>query len=200
MSSKKSSSRGPKSDEQKYTKPALRRRIKEELQNSSKGGRKGQWSARKSQLLVQEYERQGGGYKESKKDDAARSLEKWTDQNWQTKEGSADADTGKGMQRYLPEAAWKLLSDEEQKQAEAQKARGETSGQQFVPNTEAAKAARAFVDRGDASRLREDQLKRLTKQSLLQIARDAELPNRSKMAKAQLARALRKYFRSESKS
>jgi uncharacterized phage protein gp47/JayE len=33
-----------------YTKPKLRKRLKEEIQASDKGGRKGQWSARKSEL------------------------------------------------------------------------------------------------------------------------------------------------------
>ncbi len=49
-------------DENKYTKPELREKIKQELMQSDKGGKKGQWSARKSQLLVKEYEKQGGGY------------------------------------------------------------------------------------------------------------------------------------------
>ncbi len=31
---------------------------------SDKGGKPGEWSARKSQLLVQEYEKQGGGNKQ----------------------------------------------------------------------------------------------------------------------------------------
>lgn len=52
-----------KSYEEKYTKPDLRRRLKEEIKESDRGGDPGQWSARKSQLLVKEYEKQGGGYK-----------------------------------------------------------------------------------------------------------------------------------------
>lgn len=39
--------------EGQYTKPQLRARLKEELKQSGQGGRKGQWSARKSQLLAQ---------------------------------------------------------------------------------------------------------------------------------------------------
>ena len=77
--------------EEKYTKPDLRRQIKEDIKQSDKGGKPGQWSARKSQLLVQEYEKQGGGYKQDKKDDAAKSLEEWTDQNWQTMSGEGEA-------------------------------------------------------------------------------------------------------------
>ncbi|MFP4008355.1 MAG: hypothetical protein ACLFV6_10185, partial [Spirulinaceae cyanobacterium] len=63
--------------EQKYTQPQLRQQIKDELMHSDKGGKPGQWSARKSQLLVQEYEKQGGGY-QGEKDEAAKSLEAWT--------------------------------------------------------------------------------------------------------------------------
>ncbi|MEH1892835.1 MAG: hypothetical protein V7K92_26455 [Nostoc sp.] len=38
--------------EEKYTHPELRRQLKEEILKSDKGGKPGQWSARKSQLLV----------------------------------------------------------------------------------------------------------------------------------------------------
>jgi hypothetical protein len=49
---------------------------------------------------------------------------------------------------------------------------------------------------GDARCLNEEELNRLPKQTLLTLARDESLPNRSKMNKAQLARTLRKHFRS----
>jgi len=45
-----------------YTKPKLRESIKDRVMASSKGGKPGQWSARKAQLLSQEYEKKGGGY------------------------------------------------------------------------------------------------------------------------------------------
>jgi hypothetical protein len=47
----------------------------------------------------------------------------------------------------------------------------------------------------DPHRLNEEELKRLGKDRLLRIARDENLPNRSKMNKAQLARTLRRHFR-----
>ena len=46
-----------------YTKPALRRRLFTQIKNGSKGGNKGEWSARKAQLLASEYKKAGGGYK-----------------------------------------------------------------------------------------------------------------------------------------
>ena len=44
-----------------YTKPALRKKIKDRLQNSSKYGGKG-WNARKAQHLKRLYEEAGGAY------------------------------------------------------------------------------------------------------------------------------------------
>lgn len=46
-----------------YTKPALRRRLFNKIMRGSKGGRAGQWSARKAQMLAREYKAAGGGYK-----------------------------------------------------------------------------------------------------------------------------------------
>lgn len=47
-----------------YTKPALRRRLFNKIMRGSKGGRAGQWSARKAQMLAREYKAAGGGYKD----------------------------------------------------------------------------------------------------------------------------------------
>tara|TARA_R100000664_G_C2718087_1_gene112460 strand:- start:513 stop:701 length:189 start_codon:yes stop_codon:yes gene_type:complete len=46
-----------------YTKPALRKRIFNRIKAGNKGGRPGQWSARKAQMLALAYKRAGGGYK-----------------------------------------------------------------------------------------------------------------------------------------
>ena len=51
-------------DDSKYTKPALRKRIFNQVKAGSKGGKPGQWSARKAQMVAQKYKAQGGGYKE----------------------------------------------------------------------------------------------------------------------------------------
>ena len=182
--------------EEKYTKPDLRREIKDELMAGDKGGDPGEWSARKSQMLVQEYEKRGGGYKKDEKDADAESLEEWTDQNWQTKDGSADASApGGGTKRYLPERAWDLLSDEEKDRTDRKKREaGDDAAKQYVANTVEAKAARAFVDHGDASELSEDQLNRLTKSELDDLASTEDVDGRSKMDKAELAAALRSHY------
>jgi len=47
-----------------YTRPTLRKRLFERIKAGDKGGRAGQWSARKSQMLAQQYKRAGGGYRD----------------------------------------------------------------------------------------------------------------------------------------
>ena len=46
-----------------YTKPTMRKRLFEKIKAGSKGGRSGQWSARKAQMLAKQYKAKGGGYK-----------------------------------------------------------------------------------------------------------------------------------------
>ena len=46
-----------------YTKPALRKRLFYRIKAGSKGGRAGQWSARKAQMLARAYKKAGGGYR-----------------------------------------------------------------------------------------------------------------------------------------
>ena len=182
--------------EEKYTKPDLRRELKEEIMEGDRGGRPGQWSARKAQLLVNEYEQRGGGYKKDEKDADAKSLEEWTDQDWQTADGSAYAEDGERMKRYLPKDAWDLLSEDEKERAKKKKRDGDSDGQQFVENTAAAKAARAFVDHGDASELTEEQLERLSKDELMDLAQEADIEGRSSMNKGELSTAIRRHHES----
>jgi hypothetical protein len=128
--------------DEKYTHPELREKIKEEIKASDKGGKKGQWSARKSQFLTQEYEKQGGGYK-GEKGQSQKNLEKWTEEEWQTKEGESAARQGDGeTKRYLPKRAWENMSDEEKEKTDEKKREGSKKGQQHVSNTGKAKQAR----------------------------------------------------------
>jgi|TARA_R100000081_G_C4781061_1_gene151560 hypothetical protein len=46
-----------------YTKPAMRKRMFQRIKAGSKGGRSGQWSARKAQMLARAYKKAGGGYR-----------------------------------------------------------------------------------------------------------------------------------------
>jgi len=47
-----------------YTKPSLRKRLFNKIKAGGKGGKPGQWSARKAQMLAKEYKSKGGGYKD----------------------------------------------------------------------------------------------------------------------------------------
>jgi hypothetical protein len=131
-----------KSKGERYTDPELRERIKEEIKESDRGGKKGQWSARKSQLLTQEYEKRGGDYK-GEKDESQKNLEKWTDEEWQTQEGDTQARGDDGeTKRYLPQKAWENMSEEEKRETEKKKREGSKRGEQHVANTEEARQAR----------------------------------------------------------
>ena len=46
-----------------YTKPTMRKNLFNSVKAGSKGGKAGQWSARKAQLLAKQYKAKGGGYK-----------------------------------------------------------------------------------------------------------------------------------------
>jgi hypothetical protein len=46
-----------------YTKPTMRKNLFNRIMAGTKGGRAGQWSARKAQLLAKLYKKNGGGYK-----------------------------------------------------------------------------------------------------------------------------------------
>ena len=46
-----------------YTKPTMRKRLYNRIKAGSKGGKPGQWSARKAQMLAKAYKDAGGGYK-----------------------------------------------------------------------------------------------------------------------------------------
>ena len=46
-----------------YTKPEMRKRMFSAIKAGSKGGKPGQWSARKAQLLAARYKKAGGGYR-----------------------------------------------------------------------------------------------------------------------------------------
>ena len=46
-----------------YTKPAMRKRLFNSIKAGGKGGKPGQWSARKAQMLAKRYKDAGGGYK-----------------------------------------------------------------------------------------------------------------------------------------
>ncbi len=105
--------------------PALWKRIVARVKAGSNGGKPGQWSARKAQLAVRLYKKEGGGYKGKK---GKTSLSKWTKQKWRTKSGKKSSETG---ERYLPEKAIKALSSSEYAATTRAKREATKEGKQF---------------------------------------------------------------------
>ena len=127
-----------------YTNPELRNRIKNRIIASSKGGKPGQWSARKAQLVALEYKKSGGGYSGSKSS-KQKSLSKWTKEEWGTKSGKPSTQ-GKNAsgERYLPKKARQALSSSEYAATSKAKREGMKKGKQFVkqPKSIAKKTAK----------------------------------------------------------
>lgn len=157
------------------TDPALWETVKRTVTRGNKGGRPGQWSARKAQLAVQDYKRRGGGYEGPRRTD--NSLRQWTREEWGTRSGRPSGETG---ERYLPKAARRHFAGEEYQRTTARKQADTRKGKQFSaqPKDVARKAARASLA---------DQP---TKAKLMQEARRRDIPGRSRMTSKELARAL----------
>ena len=126
-----------------YSKPSLRKKIVAQVKADDKGGSAGQWSARKAQLANKKYEAAGGGYT-GPKTKAQGNLSKWTKEEWRTKSGkpSTQGPSATG-ERYLPKKAISKLSSSEYSATSQAKRAGIKRGQQFVPNTPAARKAGA---------------------------------------------------------
>jgi hypothetical protein len=127
-----------------YTKPGLRESIKKRVLAGSSGGRPGQWSARKAQLVAQQYKKAGGGYTGSKSK-KQKSLSKWTKEEWGTRSGKPSTQGSKATgERYLPKKARQALSKKEYASTSAKKRRDTKAGRQFSkqPKSIARKTAR----------------------------------------------------------
>ena len=127
-----------------YTKPGLRERLKNQIMAGSKGGKPGQWSARKAQLLAQAYKKSGGSYS-GPKTSKQKSLSKWTKEEWGTKSGKPSTQGAKATgERYLPKKARAALSSAEYARTSAAKRIGTRAGKQFVrqPKSIAKKTAK----------------------------------------------------------
>jgi len=130
--------------------PRLWERVRREVTRGSKGGKPGQWSARKAQLAVALYKKRGGRYVGRKRKD--NSLAKWTREKWRTRSGKPSLKTG---ERYLPTKAIRALSPAEYGATTRAKRRGMRRGRQFVrqPKRIARKVRR--YRRNSMGRLRE---------------------------------------------
>jgi len=127
-----------------YTNPELRNRIKNRIMAGSKGGKPGQWSARKAQLVALAYKKAGGGYSGGKSS-KQKSLSKWTKEDWGTKSGKPSTQGSKATgERYLPKKARQPLSSSEYAATSKAKREGMKKGKQFVaqPKSIAKKTAK----------------------------------------------------------
>ena len=162
------------------TDPKLWDKVKEEVTEGDKGGKPGQWSARKAQLAVGEYKKEGGGYKGEKAAD--NHLDQWTKEDWGTKSGKKSGKTG---ERYLPKDAREHLSKDEYARTTAKKRADTKKGQQVSaqPKDVAKKTAHdRKTGHTDASG---------SKAALYAEAKRRDIPGRSKMSKAELQKALK---------
>lgn len=154
--------------------PELWRQVKAEITAGDKGGKPGQWSARKAQMASREYQKRGGGYRGAK--DPHNHLVDWTKEEWGTRSGAESLETG---ERYLPKAAREAISDKDDARTTAAKRKDLAKGKQFSaqPGDVAAKAARV--------RHHEE-----TKADLLARAKARGIKGRSAMSKEDLRAAL----------
>ncbi len=164
------------------TDPELWDKVKHEVTESDRGGKPGQWSARKAQLAVHDYKEAGGGYKGEKSDD--NHLHQWTEEHWGTKSGKPSGETG---ERYLPEQAREHLSDAEYAKTTAKKRADTKRGKQHSaqPKEIAAKTAQDR-ETGHAP----THLSDMTREQLMERAKHAHVAGRSRMRKAELVKAL----------
>lgn len=119
------------------------KRIVASVKAGDKGGKPGQWSARKAQLATQRYKKSGGGYS-GPKTEAQKSLSKWTKEEWGTKSGKPSTQGSKATgERYLPKKARQALTSSEYAATTKAKREGTKAGKQFVkqPKTIAKKTA-----------------------------------------------------------
>ncbi|KAF1939246.1 hypothetical protein EJ02DRAFT_352694 [Clathrospora elynae] len=130
----------PSRKDDSYTDPELRAEVKDEIQAGDKAGAPGQWSARKAQMMTSEYKKLEGGHTTDKKDEGAKHLDQWTEEECQTKDGSGHAKNGR-YRCSVPSSkkAWEQMSE---KEADVQKQQARKEGKQHVANTSTAAKAR----------------------------------------------------------
>jgi len=164
------------SETAKKTDPELWEKTKDEVTKSDKGGKAGQWSARKAQLATQEYKKAGGGYAGKKTDD--NHLKQWTDEEWDTKSGKESGKTG---ERYLPKKAREAVSDEQYDRSTRKKRSDTAEGKQFSKQPKDVAKTTAAARKSVSGE---------TKADLMKKAKAQKVAGRSKMSKAELEKAV----------
>jgi hypothetical protein len=153
--------------------PALWEEVKAAVTAGDKGGKPGQWSARKAQMASRECQARGGGYVGTR--DPHNHLHEWTEEEWGTKSGEESLKSG---ERYLPRKAREALTDKEYQRTTTAKRRDLKVGKQHSAQpADVAAKTRPFRDHR-------------TKAELMAQARKRDITGRSTMNKAQLIEAL----------
>ena len=127
----------------KKTKEAMWKRIVASVKAGGKGGRPGQWSARKAQLATARYKKAGGGYRGKKS--SSNKLTKWSKQKWDYVSKGDKKKPRKKRGRYLPESVRKSLTTSEKSATNRRKKAATAKGKQKAKYTKkiAAKVRRA---------------------------------------------------------
>ena len=162
----------------KKTDPKLWEEVKEKVTEGDKGGKPGQWSARKAQLAVHDYKEEGGSYEGRKSAD--NHLTQWTKEEWGTKSGKESGKTG---ERYLPKQAREALSDDEYKRTTGKKRADTKAGRQHSAQP------RDVAEKTSAVR-HAAEWDAMSREQLMAAAREHGIRGRSGMKKAELAAAL----------
>lgn len=113
-------------------------------------------------MMAKEYKNRGGEYNTPKKDqdESQKHLSKWGEEDWQTKDGGANAKQQNGTQkRYLPKRAWEEMSEGEKERTDKQKQEGSKQGKQYVGNTPRAKEARKHANEDEDAKFEEKKQK-----------------------------------------
>ena len=112
----------------KKTKESMWKRIVASVKAGSKGGRPGQWSARKAQLATARYKKAGGGYKGKKS--SSNKLSKWSKQKWDYVSKGDKKKPKSKRGRYLPESVRKSLTSAEKSATNKRKRAASAKGKQ----------------------------------------------------------------------
>lgn len=166
------------------TDPELWDKVKKTVTEGDKGGKPGQWSARKAQLATQEYKHEGGSYKGKK--GADNHLAQWGEETWGTKSGKPSGETG---ERYLPKTARDHLTPEEYRRTTAKKRADSRKGRQFSAQP-ADIARKTAEDRESGHAKAPRRSEGPTKAALMAKARAKNVPGRSRMTKGELEKAV----------
>jgi len=155
------------------TDPKLWEKVKKRVTASDKGGKPGQWSARKAQLATQEYQKAGGGYRGKKSAD--NHLLQWEEEEWGTKSGKKSLEAG---ERYLPKKAREKLSPAEYKRTSERKRADLREGKQLSAQPADLARKTASARKTGASRAKTGP----TKAEVMAEARARNIAGRSKMS------------------